>query len=327
MERNGTLSDSTGSNRPMSLAFPASPASLASPAPAAAVRIPSRRRSPLRRRVACLLVVISMSVASLVSPGIQAQSHNRSALGSVSALLSPGILLAQSPSPIPADTLRQLDVLWDDKRHDPAVALQMKRDLEGMIKTYGERYELTWRMARQFWWLADGETDSARMEQLARQGWDWGKKAVKLNPEGVEGNFWISVCIGQYSLAIGILRALANGLESVFNQYLDKSIQLNKAYAGAGPLRTKGNYWQSLPWPKRDLAKAEATLKEAIKLAPQGMRSRLYLAETLEKKGDKDAAIAECDRIIKAQSSKVELGDYPRILARATALKQRLLEE
>lgn len=312
MERHGILADSTN---PRQLSHP----------PDHDVQL--RRSNSTRRRVTCLLLVTSMSLASLVAPGIHLHSQASELLNQWSGLFSPRPLMAQTTSPIPAETLKQFDVLWDDKRHDPAVATQMKRDLEGMIKTYGERYELDWRMARQFWWLADGETDSGKMEQLARQGWDWGKKAVKLSPEGVEGNFWTAVCIGQYSLAIGILRALANGLESEFNRYLDKSIQLNKAYAGAGPLRTKGNYWQSLPWPKRDLDKAVATLQEAIKLAPQGMRSRLYLAETFEKKGDKTAAITECDRIIKSQSSKVELGDYPRILARATALKQRLLED
>lgn len=241
----------------------------------------------------------------------------------------PGPLISSSAqaetAALPADAFKNVDWLWEEKRQDPAVVSQMKRELDGLAKTYGDRYEISWRMARQMWWQADGETDSGAMEKLSRTGWDWGKKAVAQNPGGVEGNFWTSVCIGQYSLAIGILRALANGLESEFNKYLDKSIQINKAYAGAGPLRTKGNYWQSLPWPKRDLDKALSTLQEAVKIAPEGMRSRLYLAETYEKRGEKNAAIAECDKIIKARSDKVEVGDYPRILARATALKQRLV--
>lgn len=234
---------------------------------------------------------------------------------------------AQPLPPALLEVLKQLDILWNTRRQDPAVVAQMGSQLEKLVKAHGERYELLWRQARHQWWLADGETDRGKMEQAARKGWDYGKKAVKLSPRSVEGNFWTSVCIGQYSLAIGVLRALKDGLEGEFNQYLDTSIKIDKAFAGAGPLRTKGNYWKSLPWPFQRLDKAESTLKEALKISPEGMRTRLYLAETYAEKKDKRAAIAECDKIIKARSDEVEVGDYPRILARATALKQHLLED
>lgn len=235
--------------------------------------------------------------------------------------------VAQTAGPSLSETLRTFDQDWDDRRHDPAVVKQQQATLEALLKQHGEKYELTWRMARHYWWLADGEPEGPKMERLARTGWDWGLKAVKSNPKSVEGQLWTAVCIGQYSLAIGILRALANGLEGEFNLYLDKSIQLDRTYSGAAPLRTKGNYWMSLPWPKRDLDKALKLLQEALKIEPHGTRSRLYLAEALEKSGDKKAALTQLDLIIKARQNEVELGDFPRILARAQAMRNRLQEQ
>lgn len=264
-------------------------------------------------------VWLSLFGGLMLCPDLTVQAGTRSSETSLQ--------VAQAPAASLSETLKTFDKDWDDRRHDPTVVKQQQATLESLLKQHGEKYELTWRMARHYWWLADGEPEGPKMERLARTGWDWGLKAVKSNPNAVEGQLWTAVCIGQYSLAIGILRALANGLESEFNKYLDKSITLDRAYSGAAPLRTKGNYWMSLPWPKRDLEKAVKLLQEALKIEPHGTRSRLYLAETFEKLGDKKAALAQLDQIIKARQNEVELGDYPRILARAQAMRNRLQEQ
>jgi tetratricopeptide (TPR) repeat protein len=218
---------------------------------------------------------------------------------------------------------KQIDDQWDNHRHEPAVLKPMLAQLEQAAKQ-GDRYDIDWRIARIYWWEADGQSDNAQMEALAKKGWDWAEKAVKANPNAIEGNFWLAANIGQYSLAVGVLRALANGLESKFTDPLDKSIKLNPLYADAGPLRTKGSYYQNLPWPKRDLKKAIQLLSEAAARSPRGIRSRWYLAQAYEKDGNIKAAIGELDKILAADPRVVDPSDITRLKPWAQKMKARL---
>ena len=234
-----------------------------------------------------------------------------------------------TPEPTPEQKVKKLisqyDKLYDTKRSDAKVARHMLEILKEAERIApAPSYDLAWRMAQIHWWLAEGSSDSNRAIQLAKTGWDYGKKAIRLNPKGVEGHMWLATSIGQYSLGVGVVKALMNGLEGKFLEPLDKAIQIDPAYACASPLRTKGSYYKNLPWPKQDLDQAEAFLKKSLKLAPCGLRSHYYLAEVYEKKGDKAAAIAELDKIINFSGGKADRGDLPRIRGWAKKMKARL---
>lgn len=91
--------------------------------------------------------------------------------------------------------------------------------------------------------------------------------------------------VGAYAQAVGILKALGDGLESKFNERLDKALQLDPDFLWGAPLLTKGRYYFELPWPKRDLAKSASFYEKALAKSPGNLRTWYFLAETLLKDG------------------------------------------
>jgi len=104
--------------------------------------------------------------------------------------------------------------------------------------------------------------------------------------------------MGNYSTAVGILKALGEGIESKFNERLDKAISLNDDIDLAGPLLAKGRYFYELPWPKRDLDKSKESLEKALKKHPENLRAWLYLADTQLKDGDAKKAKESIDKAL-----------------------------
>lgn len=223
------------------------------------------------------------------------------------------------------DLLKEVDHLYSTQRSSSEVVGKIGELLKEAVRLEGETYETTWRMARLQWWKADGALgNETLMEKEAKEGWDCAKKAVALNPNRVEGHFWLAANIGQYSLAVGVLRALSNGLENKFLEPLEKSIKMDPNYEDAAPIRTKGTYYLNLPWPMRDVPKAIELLTKAIQMKPRGIRNRWYLAQAYEKGDDIPAAIAELDKILAASPQSVDPGDLPRLQGWAKKMKARL---
>jgi hypothetical protein len=177
-----------------------------------------------------------------------------------------------------------LDELWG-KRTDPAVAKDLDGKKDAAVKASPADYALLWRAARWKWWQADGTSGDLK-KRLGKEAWELGDRAVKVNPNGVEGQYFTAVSIGAYSQAVGVLHALGEGLESKFNDRLDTAMKLDAAYASCGPIIAKGRYYFELPWPKRSLSKSAGLLGKAVAQCGTNIRAYVYLAETQLKDGD-----------------------------------------
>ncbi|NOJ80880.1 tetratricopeptide repeat protein [Myxococcus xanthus] len=183
-----------------------------------------------------------------------------------------------------ASLLSELDALYA-KRGESGGEKAYEGALKTALDAAPEDYELVWRKARILQWQADGAANEKLKKVLGRQTWDWGEKAVKLNPARVEGHYYAATGIGAYSQAVGIMKALGEGLEGKFNERLDKAIQIDPGYDRGAPLLAKGRYYYELPWPKRDLAKSASLYEKSIAKHPQMLRAYYFLAETLLKDG------------------------------------------
>ncbi|HLL53890.1 MAG TPA: tetratricopeptide repeat protein [Myxococcaceae bacterium] len=193
----------------------------------------------------------------------------------LSVLLLPAFAFAAE-----ADALATLDDLYA-RRDDPAAVKELQASLDAALKATPDDYDLLWRASRLSYWVADGFPDGDQKKKLGRQGWDIAERALKKNPKGVEAAYFAACNIGAYSQAVGILSALAEGLEGKFNERLDFAMKANPGFDHGGPLIAKGRYFFELPWPKRDLDKSLALLKRATEQNPESLRSYVYLAETL----------------------------------------------
>ena len=191
----------------------------------------------------------------------------------------------------------KLDELW--KTRDTADSVKLNDDVirEG-LKASPTDYDLLWRAARIRWWVADGLTEEKLKKQTAKEGWNYARRAVEAKPAGAEGKYYTALSIGAYSQAVGILKALSEGLEGQFVENLDYSLKNNEAFDRYGGHTAKGRYHWELPWPKRNLAKSKEELQKSIDKHPEHLRNYYFLADTLLKDGDAKGAKVAIDQAL-----------------------------
>jgi tetratricopeptide (TPR) repeat protein len=198
--------------------------------------------------------------------------------------------------------LATLDALWRE-RGDPAKAEEGIRLGQAAVAAKPDDVDRMYRLARATLWVGDGEENNDRKQKLGREVWDLGDRMAKARPTWVGGHYYAAAGIGIYSQAVGILKALGEGLESKFNERLDRAIELDQRFQFEMPLIAKGRYYFELPWPKRNLGKSATWYRKALALNPNNLRATCWLAETLWRDGDVAGA--------KAQLAKVAEGHDP----------------
>jgi len=105
-------------------------------------------------------------------------------------------------------------------REQPGKMDEVLRDLEAAEKLGPRSYEVLWRLSRYYYWLADDpKLPEAEKSRVGKRGWEIGDRAVEADPKRAEGWFYASAGVGNFSLAMGIVTALFEGMES---KYLDR---------------------------------------------------------------------------------------------------------
>jgi tetratricopeptide (TPR) repeat protein len=157
-------------------------------------------------------------------------------------------------------------------------------------------YEAAWKAARSYREYADklkkknAPNWKTTCKEYGKLGMKYGEKAIALNPNGVEGNFWYGCSVGIYSDGVSILTALKEGLKNKTQSSFEASYKINKMYEDGGPIKALGRFWFVLPWPMQDKKLSLNYLKEFQKSFPNDAEGQVFLAETLLKTGGKDEA-------------------------------------
>jgi cytochrome c-type biogenesis protein CcmH/NrfG len=111
-----------------------------------------------------------------------------------------------------------------------------------------------------------------------------------VNPNGVEGWYFAAVGMGNYSLGIGVLKALGEGIEGKFKERLSRAEKIDPKFFDGGIYNAWGRFYFKLPWPKYDPRHSEQALQKALELNPRNVRARVYLAELyMKEKHPKEA--------------------------------------
>lgn len=224
-----------------------------------------------------------------------------------------------------SEVAQKLDALYA-QRHVPESYKELQAAIADALKSHPTDYDVLWRAARLKYWQADGASNNDAKRQYGKEGWALAERAVKQKPDGLEGHYYAAINIGSYSQAVGILKALGEGLEGKFNDHLDRAIRADPGYDNAGPLIAKGRYYFELPWPKRDLRKSAAFLQRAIKQQPLALRAYLYLAETQLRDGDEKKAKDSIDKVF-AGSEAYDIAEARRVKQMAKPVKSKIEEE
>jgi hypothetical protein len=195
--------------------------------------------------------------------------------------------------PLPA-MLARIDELHRRRDDKSAFAEEQRLVQAGLARTPND-YELLWRAARFYFWASDDPgLGKEQRSHWGKDGWDIAEHAIAVNPNDVAGYYWAAVCMGNYALGLGVVKALSDGLERKFRDRLGKAAALNDGYEWGGVETAWGRFFGKLPWPKRDRKQAEEHLRRALQLNPAALRARVYLGVTFL---DDDRA-AEAKRLL-----------------------------
>jgi tetratricopeptide (TPR) repeat protein len=200
-----------------------------------------------------------------------------------------------APADLPA-ILADADAAYA-RRDEPGQEALLRERLEAAERAAPSSYDVLWRLARFHVWLADdpdlgGEEKSRR----GKRAWEYAEKAIAANPDGAEGWFYAAAGMGNYSLGIGILKALSQGIEGKFKDRLSHAERLRPDLDSGAIPTAWGRFWFKLPWPKYDAKKSRRALEQALKMNPENVRAHVYLAELHDKEDRKDEARAEWER-------------------------------
>lgn len=197
-----------------------------------------------------------------------------------------------------AKLLAEIDATWA-RRDQPGQLDPHRARLAEAERLAPNDYEVLWREARIYFWLADDPaTPSAEKSRLGKKGWEYGDRATQANPARVEGWHFAAAGVGSYALGIGVITALRQGIEGKFKERISKAERIDPSFQNGAIQTAWGRYWYELPWPKYDARKSQASLEAALKKNPDNVRARVYLADLLVKESRPAEAMAELQKAL-----------------------------
>lgn len=186
--------------------------------------------------------------------------------------------------------LARVDADWGE-RDEPGKLEAARAALDEAERLAPADFEVLWRLARLHFWVSDNPAlPDAEKSRVGKLAWDLGDRAAAARPERVEGWYFAAGGVGNYALGLGILKALSQGIEGKFKDRLSKAEKVDPRFFWGGVYVAWGRFWFKLPWPKYDAKKSEAALQRALRVNPDNVRARFFLAELYEKEGDPKAA-------------------------------------
>ncbi|HET9554962.1 MAG TPA: tetratricopeptide repeat protein [Anaeromyxobacteraceae bacterium] len=186
--------------------------------------------------------------------------------------------------------IARVDAAWP-RRDEPGALDEARRALDEAAGIAPASYGVLWREARlEAWRSEDPAISDGEKSALGKKAWDLAERAIAADPASVEGYFYAVAGMGNYSLGIGILSALAQGIEGKFKARLSRAAELSPGFQSGAVPTAWGRFWFKLPWPKHDGGKCARALREALAMNPDNVRARVYLGDLHADEGrDADA--------------------------------------
>ena len=216
--------------------------------------------------------------------------------------------------------LQRLDELHA-RRDQKGALTEADRLVTATLALAPNDYAVLWRGARVRFTQSD-ERDRPEEERSRRgkEAYDLAERAIAVNPNGVEGSYWAALGIGSYAEGMGVVRALANGIEGKFTKALARAAALDVRYDHGNIPVVWAAYYLELPWPKRDRKKAAESLRQALALNPANLRARLYQARLAHDEGHAAEADGLLAAIAAAPADRYDPPEERRVKEEAAAL-------
>ena len=140
-------------------------------------------------------------------------------------------------------------------------------------------------------------------KSIFNEGKTLGEKYIEKYPNSVEFRYWYLVNLGSWAQVYGILAAAREGVSDLMRVHSEKIIELDPLYRnGGGYFMLGAVHYKSpyipflLSWPDND--EAIKYLQMAIETGKAEMNQKTYLAQAINKAGQKEKAIKLLTEVI-----------------------------
>jgi tetratricopeptide (TPR) repeat protein len=196
--------------------------------------------------------------------------------------------------------LETLDALWQ-ARHESAQLDALEASLTAALAS-GREYSHLWRAARLAHFRALQSEDSGQNDAALRFfeiGKNHAHHAVEANHHDVEGQFWLGVCVLEYSRRKSWIAA-ASALKNA-ESHIQRAMNQDETYHFAGPLRVMARITHHKPLLLGgSLERALDIYRRALQIFPENSTTLLYYCETLLADQQKNLARETLQKIISA---------------------------
>lgn len=188
---------------------------------------------------------------------------------------------------------RRADELYSERQRIENVRLSI-----AILRSSGRNeYEILWRLGRSLFFLGQEAPDKNSALSNHCQGVIACEQAVATAPERVEAHFWLAVNLAlaaqMHRRVLGIRKARRAMRE------LQRAIQIDSTYHGAGPLRVLARLQHRLSrLMGGGYGRARTNYKAAVNLAPENTVTRIYFAELLLESDERDLAREQLEFVL-----------------------------
>ncbi|MEP7274095.1 MAG: TRAP transporter TatT component family protein [Acidobacteriota bacterium] len=157
-------------------------------------------------------------------------------------------------------------------------------------------YQLLWRSARACYYIAE-ESPVAQKVAYYERGIKTAQAAVALEPNAVEGHFWLGANYGGVGEQKGMLKALS--LIGKIRAEMEAVVRLNPGYEDARGYLALGELDRQLPrLIGGSTSRAIAYCEKGLKLAPQNLELKVSLARGYLEVGRREEARRQLHEVI-----------------------------
>ena len=204
----------------------------------------------------------------------------------------------QHGAPAMEASLQEARTVLDSSNPTPDQLRQVIANLEKEKSKFPHEYRIPLYLAEASYRSANPEADVNKEFPIYEKTEKYAREALALDPNRPEGHYWYGLFLlkkAQQKGGIGVYSIVKQGIAE-----LEKVRTAMPTYDNAGASRVLGLMYMTAPGytPFGNVKKAVELESEATRLAPDYLLNRLYLANALNKQGDKNAAIREYREVV-----------------------------
>ena len=210
-----------------------------------------------------------------------------------------------------------------DKLYAERDKVENLRQAVALVEKEVTNYEAMWRLSKFKYYLADHESDKEQRNRVLQAGIAAAERAVKIEPNRVEGHFWLGANKGEYADMKGGFAAL--GLVKTVRKEFETALSLDPTYAKGSTHLALGQMLIEMPKllggsDKKGLEYLEGGLK----FGPQNAELKLYLAQQYARKDRKDEAKRLLAEVLKEDDPLRTPNEQGELRAKAQQLLDKL---